>query len=104
MQYGRVQSFLSSRTRELYLVPCENRASARGTDLQRHKIRITIILCVNGDGSHSVLCRYIGQSTVPNASVILVLNDAMTSTLTSGMVEWIVRSSRNGQIGGMLKY
>ena len=47
-----------------YLAPCRIRTHTRVTDFQRHKIRITIVLYVNGDGPRSVLCRYIGHSAV----------------------------------------
>ena len=38
--------------RRSYLAPSESSRTVRGTDLQRNKARISIVLCVNGDDSH----------------------------------------------------
>ena len=45
--------------------PSEDPRHARGTELQRHKARITIVLCINADDSHSVPVRYVGHATEP---------------------------------------
>ncbi len=48
-----------------YLPPTENRQNVFGTDLQRNKDRITIVLCVNGDGSHTIPVSYVGHVAGP---------------------------------------
>ena len=48
-----------------YLSPDEKRKEVRGTELQRHKSRLTIVLCVYGDGSHPVPVKYIGSASHP---------------------------------------
>ena len=44
-----------------YLLAEENRAETRGTSMQKHEYRITIVLCVNADGSHKYTAKYIGK-------------------------------------------
>ena len=51
--------------RRSYLAPTESSRTVRGTDLQRSKARISILLCVNGDGSHYVPVQYICHSDNP---------------------------------------
>ena len=51
--------------RESYLSPSEYPGLERGTDLQKQKARITIVLCVNAGSSDSVPVRYIGLSAEP---------------------------------------
>ena len=63
--------------RRSYLSGNENPSTTRGTDLQKYKARITIVLCVNADGSHSVPVRYIGNSAEPRC-----LRDLRFSSLT----------------------
>ncbi len=48
-----------------YLSPAETRKTVRGTELQKQKARITVVLCVNADGSHNIPVRYIGHSSKP---------------------------------------
>ena len=48
-----------------YLLASEDRRTTRGTELQKHKSRVTAVLCVNADGSHTVPPRYIGKSVNP---------------------------------------
>ncbi len=43
----------------------ESRATVRGTELQRHKKRISIVLLVNRYGSHHVPVWYIGHASEP---------------------------------------
>ena len=45
-----------------YLFALEDRSTTRGTELQKHKSRVTAVLCVNTDGSHTLPPRYIGKS------------------------------------------
>ncbi len=47
-------SFYRLCPRMSYLSSKESRASAHVTGLQHHKNRISIVLCVNSDGSHTV--------------------------------------------------
>ena len=35
--------------------------------LRKHKNRVSIVLCINGDGTHSVPLHYIGKSALPTA-------------------------------------
>ena len=53
-------------SRMSYLSPTENRQNVLGTDLQRNKNRITIVLRVNGDGSHTMPVSYIGHVAGPS--------------------------------------
>ena len=48
-----------------YLLASEDRRSTRGTELQKHKSRVTALLCVNADGSHTLPRLYIGKSANP---------------------------------------
>ncbi len=57
--------FYGMRPRKSYLAPSEDPRRARGTELQRHKARFTIVLCVNADGSHSVPVRYVERAAEP---------------------------------------
>jgi len=49
-----------------YLMQSESRDDTRGTDLQKYKQRLSIVFCVNADGSHKLPMRYIGVPKKPN--------------------------------------
>ena len=51
--------------RKSYLAPNKDPRHARGAELQRHKSRITIVLCVKSDGSYSVPVCYVGHAAEP---------------------------------------
>ncbi len=61
-----------------YLDGNEDRRETRGTSMQKHKKRVTIVLCVNADGSHNFPVQYIGHSAKPTA-----LKDPRFSALKS---------------------
>ena len=48
-----------------YLTASENRAETRGTEMQKHKQSVSIVMCVNADGSHAFPVHYIGKSRNP---------------------------------------
>ena len=52
--------------RQTYLTDDEDRNTTRGTDLQKHKRRVSIVMCTNADGSHIVPVSYIGAAAKPN--------------------------------------
>ena len=54
--------FYRNGPRRSYLTSNENRSETRGTELQTHKQRVSIVMAVNADGSHSFPEHYIGQS------------------------------------------
>ena len=62
LQRGRIEIVLQDGTSKSYLAPTESSRTVYGTDLQRNKARIIIVLCVNGDGSHFVPVQYIDHS------------------------------------------
>ena len=41
------------RPSRTYLIVAKCRVSARGTEMQKHKQRVTIFMCINADGSHA---------------------------------------------------
>ena len=49
--------------RKSYLAPTESSQTVRGTDFQRQRARVSIVLYVNGDGLHNLPVRYIGHGT-----------------------------------------
>ena len=49
-----------------YLAANEIRQDARGTEFQKHKRRISIVMCVNYDGSHIFSVSYNGTATNPH--------------------------------------
>ena len=51
--------------RMTYLTRDEDRSSTRGTELQKHKQRFSIVMCVNADGSHTLQVSYIGTAGNP---------------------------------------
>ena len=57
--------FYQMGPRKSYLSLNEDPRHARGTELQRQKARITIVPCVDADGSHSVPVNYVGHATEP---------------------------------------
>ena len=65
--YNMDESILQYRmgTRRLYLSGNENPSSLQGTDLQKYKDGIFIVLSANAGESHSVPVRYIGNSAEP---------------------------------------
>ena len=48
-----------------YTAPFEHRQEVRGTNFQNFKQRITVSMCVNGDGTHRLPVKYIGKSVTP---------------------------------------
>ena len=42
-----------------YLTRDEDRSTTRGTEMQKHKSRVSIVMCVNADGSHVLPVSYI---------------------------------------------
>ena len=48
-----------------YLTAGECRASTRGTEMQKHKQRVTIVMCINADGSHAFPVYYIRKAEIP---------------------------------------
>ena len=61
-----------------YLSSNEQRKETRGTEFFKHKIRVTIIMCVNADGNHLLPVNYIGKSEHP-----ICLRDSRCSSLSS---------------------
>ena len=77
------------------LLQSEDRASVRGTELQKHKARLTAVFCVNADGSHALLIR--------NASKTRDLHLNVNFTDQSQKDGWVVQDSKIGLRGGMQK-
>ena len=57
--------FFLNGPRRSYLTNNENRSETRGAGLQTYKQRVSIVMAVNADGSHSFPVHFIGQSTNP---------------------------------------
>ena len=57
--------FYSLCPRISYLPSSENRIHVRGTDLQRNKDGITVVMSVNADDTHILTVRYIGHAANP---------------------------------------
>ncbi len=51
--------------RNSYSSPSETRRTVRATELLKEKARITVVFCVNADGSQNIPVRYIGHSCKP---------------------------------------
>ena len=51
--------------RKSYLAPTNSSQTIKETDLQGEKARVSIVLCVNGDGSDNLSVRYIGHAAYP---------------------------------------
>ena len=51
----------------MHLLSVGDFKAIRGTLLQKHKNRVTMVLCINGDGTHSVPVHCIGKSALPAA-------------------------------------
>ena len=56
---GESGLFYKIGPRRSYLGPTQNSRTVRGTDLKSNKARVSIFLCVNGDGSHLVPVQFI---------------------------------------------
>ena len=67
----------------------ENRKETHGTEFLKHKMRVTIVICVNADGSHVFPAYYIGKPDRP-----VCLRDPKFSSLSSQY--W---SQSNGWMG-----
>ena len=48
-----------------YPTVVECRAYTCGTEMQKHKQRITVVICINADDSHAFPVRYIGKAETP---------------------------------------
>ena len=48
-----------------YLTRDENRSTTRGTEMHKHKSRVSIVMCVNADGSPVLPVSYIGTASYP---------------------------------------
>ena len=56
--------------RKSYLAPTESSQTVRGTDFQRQRARVSIVLYVNGDGLHNVPVQYMGTVLIKDVSAI----------------------------------
>ena len=57
--------FYRQRPNRTYLLASGDRRNTGGTELQKHKSRVTAVLCVNAYGSHALPPRYVGKSVSP---------------------------------------
>ena len=69
-----------------YLASNEHRKETHGTELYKQKMHVTIVKCVNADGSHILPVNYIGKPERP-----ICLRDSRYSSLLSQH-----RSQNNG--------
>ena len=51
--------------RMTYLTRDEDRSTTRGMEVQKHKSRVSIVMCVNADGSHVLPVSYTGTASKP---------------------------------------
>ncbi len=57
--------FYRMAPRHSYLVESEIRRDVCGTEFQKQKSRLSMVFCVNTDGSHMLPMKYIGKSKAP---------------------------------------
>ena len=88
--------FYRLRPRMSYLSLEEIHATVWGTELQRHKNRISIVLYVNGDGSHTASVWYIGHPADPKFFGIVALVFWKGTIVTRKMRGLTVTSSHIG--------